>query len=338
VTRVDQAAPPPQPPTGRYVEEEIVAPPPRGPLIWPWLVLLLLLVGTAIAGAYFLTREDDSPADRVPAVVGMQAANAVERLRAEGYPADIRRRVDPSRRGRVVDQQPAPGTELEPGRTVVIVVARPPNTVDVPRVVGLEVTEAFERVQAAGLRGRAVEVFARQPEGRVIRQRPVAGDEARRGSTVVLTVSKGPQLVAVPALVGQTEQEARAALQRVGLRANVVRVPSAEPPGSVVDQNPLSGARIPRGSRVRLNVSIGSPSSGSTQTVPTTAEATVPNVVGQTEVAARRTLQEAGFRVTVIGRTVTDPAQDGIVVEQDPRAGTRAPEDSDVFIYVGRPA
>jgi eukaryotic-like serine/threonine-protein kinase len=377
--------------------------PPRRPLIWPWLLLLLLLVGAAIALAYVLTRDDDESSDnRVPAVVGLRLPDAVERLRASGYPADPRRRVDPSRRGRVVEQEPDAGAELDPGRTVVIIVARGRNTVDVPNVVGSPVAEAFERVQAAGLRGRAVQAFARQARGRVVRQRPAAGDEAPRGATVVLTVSRGPQLVAVPALIGQTEVQAGAALRRVGLRPNVVRVPSAEPRGTVVDQNPAAGSRAPRGSTVRLNVSEGGPSAGSTQTVPTTGQATVPNVVGmrdtdalarlqsagfrvsstsvsstrpagtvltqspsggalaargttvaitvsggprvrtvpdvigETEAAATRILRGAGFTVRALDRAVSDPARDGIVVEQDPRAGTRVQGTTEVLIYVGR--
>ncbi len=121
------------------------------------LLLLLLLVGTGIGLAYFLTRDDDesSSTDRVPAVVGLREAEAVERLRADGYPADIRRAVNPAQVGKVIRQIPSAGAGLEPGKTVVIIVARRPNTVDVPRVVGLDVAEAFERVQAAGLRARS---------------------------------------------------------------------------------------------------------------------------------------------------------------------------------------
>jgi eukaryotic-like serine/threonine-protein kinase len=378
--------------------------PPRRPLLWPWLLVLLLLVGTGIGLAYVLTRDDDeqSSENKVPAVVGLRAQDAVERLRASGYPADPRRRVDPTRRGRVVDQEPEAGTGLDPGNTVVIIVARGRNTVDVPNVVGSPATEAFERVQAAGLRARAVQAFARQARGRVVRQRPAAGQEAPRGATVVLTVSRGPQLVAVPAVIGQTEVQAGAALRRVGLRPNVVRVPAREPNGTVIDQNPAAGSRAPRGSTVRINVSEGSPSPGSTQTVPTTGQATVPNVVGmrdtdalarlqragfrvsttsvsstrpagtvltqspsggtlaargsnvsitvsggarvrtvpdvvgETEAAARRILRDAGFTVRALDRAVTDPAQDGIVVEQDPRARTRVQGTTEVLIYVGR--
>ena len=389
----------------RVTQVDHTPPPPRRPLLWPWLLILLLLVATGIALAYFLTRDDDdsSSANRVPAVVGLRQADAVDRLRADGYPADTRRAVNASQAGKVLRQVPSAGAGLEPGNTVVIVVARRPNTVDVPRVVGLDVADAFERVQAAGLRARSVEVFARQAKGRVVRQRPPAGAEARRGATVILSVSKGPQLVAVPAVMGQTEAAATAALRRVGLRVNIARVPAPGPlpEGTVVAQNPKGGVKAPKGSTVRLNIA-SAPAGGSTPTVPTTGEApvpnvvgtrdtdavprlqtagfrvsstpvsstrpagtvltqspagrttatrgttvritvsggrqvrTVPDVVGETEAAADRILRGAGFTVRVVDRAVADPANNGLVVEQDPAAGTRVQGTTQVTIYVGR--
>ena len=393
----------------RVTQVDHTPPVPRRPLLWPWLLLLLLLVGAGIGLAYFLTRDDDnsSSENRVPVVIGLDADIAVDRLRVEGYPADVRRAVNASVAGKVLSQMPIGGAELEPGKTVVIVVARRPNTVDVPRVVGLDVADAFERVQAAGLRAKSAEVFARQAKGRVVRQRPPAGAEARRGATVVLTVSKGPQLVAVPAVMGQTEAAATAALRRVGLRVNIVRVPAPGPvpEGAVVAQNPKGGVKAPKGSTVRLNIAAaGAPAGGSTQTVPTTGEApvpsvvgsrdtdaiprlqaagfrvsstpvsstrpagtvltqspaggttatrgstvritvsggrqvrTVPDVVGETEAAADRILRNAGFTVRAVDRPVTDPGQQGLVVEQDPAAGTRVQGTTQVTIYVGRQA
>jgi beta-lactam-binding protein with PASTA domain len=390
----------------RVTQVDQTPPAPRRPLLWPWLLLLLLLVATGIGLAYFLTRDDgaSSSANRVPVVIGLSEAIAVDRLRSEGYPADVRRAVNASVVGKVLRQMPIGGAELEPGQTVVIVVARRPNTVDVPRVVGLDVADAFERVQAAGLRARSVDLFARQAKGRVVRQRPPAGAEARRGATVVLSVSKGPQLVAVPSVLGQTEADATAALRRVGLRVNIARVPSESPSGTVIAQRPQGGARAPKGSTVRLNIATGPQAGGSTQTVPTTGEATVPNVVGsrdtdasarlqaagfrvsstpvsstrpsgtvltqsplagnvatrgstvritvsagrqvrtvpdvvgETEVAADRILRNAGFTVRVVDRAVADPTQDGLVVEQDPRAGGRVQGTTRVTIFVGRQA
>ncbi len=80
----------------RVTQVDHTPPVPRRPLLWPWLLLLLLLVGAGIGLAYFLTRDDDnsSSENRVPVVIGLDADIAVDRLRVEGYPADVRRAVN----------------------------------------------------------------------------------------------------------------------------------------------------------------------------------------------------------------------------------------------------
>ena len=65
---------------------------------------------------------------------------------------------------------------------------------------------------------------------------------------------------------------------------------------------------------------------------------TVPDVVGETEAAADRTLRNAGFTVRTVERPVSDPGQQGLVVEQDPAAGTRVQGTTQVTIHVGRQA
>ena len=326
---VEEAAAPTQP-SGQYVREEVVEPPPppRRPLIWPWLLLLLLLVLGGLALGYFLTRDDDDEPPRVPDVVGFNERMAVERLDQRGYTAEVRRQLNPNRpAGRVFDQEPDADAELERGEDVVVFVARGRGSVRVPRVVGLPVAEAFERLQTSRLRGEARDVFSRRAQGTVIRQQPAAGAEAQRGSAVVLTVSKGQQTVRVPDLVGQSEVQAGATLQRLGLSANVVRVPATDAPGTVIAQRPPAGTRRPRGSVVQINVSRGEPA---------VSRATVPDVVRQDELAAQETLRGAGFTVRAIDRPTADPTQDGVVVEQRPRGGQRAPRGSQVVVVVGR--
>ena len=58
----------------------------------------------------------------------------------------------------------------------------------------------------------------------------------------------------MPDVVGTTSSEATATLQAAGLKVNVVGVPSSEPSGTVVAQNPAAGQEAPAGSTVRLNV------------------------------------------------------------------------------------
>ena len=78
---------------------------------------------------------------------------------------------------------------------------------------------------------------------------------------------------------------------------------------------------------MRVNVSTGP------NPQPATA---VPNVVGPDQATAAQTLSAAGFKVAVLNRPTSDQSKDGLVVEQQPKAGSRIPAGSQVTIFVGR--
>ena len=79
---------------------------------------------------------------------------------------------------------------------------------------------------------------------------------AADGASVTIAVSKGTGLVDVPNVVGLSRGEAEAEISSAKLEANVVEVPSTDPAGTVVAQNPVGG-QAREGSTVRLNVSQG---------------------------------------------------------------------------------
>jgi serine/threonine-protein kinase len=62
----------------------------------------------------------------------------------------------------------------------------------------------------------------------------------------------------------------------------------------------------------------------------------VPGVSNLDETSASETLEAAGFKVRVATEDTTDPALDGVVVSQDPPAGTVVEPGSRVTIFVGR--
>ncbi|MFY9579588.1 MAG: PASTA domain-containing protein [Gaiellaceae bacterium] len=74
---------------------------------------------------------------------------------------------------------------------------------------------------------------------------------------------------------------------------------------------------------------------GSTGSNPA-APATVPSVVGQDQAAAATALRQAGFKVVVLFRKTADQTKDGIVLEEQPPAGSSIPSGSYVAIFVGR--
>lgn len=192
----------------------------------------------------------------------------------------------------------------------------------VPRVVGLRSAQAVERIREAGLEPVVKSVFSERPNGIVASQAPKAGTEAEPGSKVTLNVSKGERAVTVPDTLGQEEASAAETLRAAGFGVAIYDVPSPDPKGTVVAQEPRGGVTAPKGSSVRINVSSGAPGSTTPEPVqrPEPAEVTVPDVVGQQRRAAGDALRAAGLKPS----TVYVPSQEpeGTVVAQSPKPGT----------------
>jgi eukaryotic-like serine/threonine-protein kinase len=324
-------------------EEEVVTAPrrPPPPRIWPWLFALAVLVLAGIAAAYAFSRDDDdgtAATAAVPDVVGLRTDEATRRLVADGFRAQVARSPSERPRGVVIRQRPVAGTTLDRGETVTLVASQGPQTVEIPDLVGLPLTQAFRRLEAAELRPQAKRVFSPRPRGRVIRQQPPAGDEVERDTVVLLTASRGPGRVAVPNIVGLDQSQAVARLEAAGLKADVARVPAADPAGTVVAQNPTSGMQVARGSAVRVNVSRGTSATTTATTTTTTGPgttssvATVPDVVGRPEGQAVRTVEAAGYRADTY--PVTSSEARGTVVSQSPRGGASARTGSTVRLNV----
>jgi beta-lactam-binding protein with PASTA domain/tRNA A-37 threonylcarbamoyl transferase component Bud32 len=140
---------------------------------------------------------------------------------------------------------------------------RPAPLVAVPTLHGdtrtVAATTLARRHLVLSVAGRDYDAHA--PAGTVTSQAPTGG-QLREHRTVAVTLSLGPQPVAVPAdLTGRSRSEATALIEAVGLRPGVVtRAPSITvPSGDVVRTSPSSGTLLP-GSKVALVVSTGKPS------------------------------------------------------------------------------
>ncbi|HEV8425389.1 MAG TPA: PASTA domain-containing protein [Actinomycetes bacterium] len=151
--------------------------------------------------------------------------------------------------GRVIGTRPPAGTVLKAGQRVTVVVSVGKPKVEVPQVAGRPFRAAEAALAAAHLNARPERVFDDNvPEGRVVGTVPGAGDRATWGSTVTVRVSKGPDLVEVPEVVGLPKDQAEQRLRAAGLRASFVLNLGSR----VIDQSPEPGERARRGSVVRL--------------------------------------------------------------------------------------
>jgi beta-lactam-binding protein with PASTA domain len=131
----------------------------------------------------------------------------------------------------------------------------------VPELAGLTSQEAGGLLQEAGLEMvTASEVFHDTvPPGTIISTRPASGEETEVGSTVELTVSKGPDVLPAPSLLGSPEVDALAALQAQGFQVEVVRdYNESVRVGSVCAMDPAPNTSLKRGSKVILTISLGS--------------------------------------------------------------------------------
>ena len=133
--------------------------------------------------------------------------------------------------------------------------------------------------------------------------------------------------VAVPDLVGMTEQGAAKALEQAGLKIGEVVSEQSDkgPAGTVVAQDPAAGKEVAEGGPVALTVS-----SGASPSPPATSD--VPDVVGFTQAEAEQSLNAAGFAVVVVAESSLTPA--GEVMSQSPTGGVIAKSGSTVRITV----
>ncbi|MBB2892294.1 Stk1 family PASTA domain-containing Ser/Thr kinase [Flexivirga oryzae] len=191
--------------------------------------------------------------------------------------------------------------------------AGPLGRVAVPTVAGVAQGRAVSAVQHAGLHAKVRQVFSEKiAKGVVVSSDPRSGGEARKNSTVTLTVSKGPERFTVPSLVGKTEAAARAAIHRSHLTVGTVTTAYDEQvhAGRVVSVDPDGGTAQKRDTKIDLVVSKGK------------QPIDIPDVTGQPKDDAKQQLTDAGFTVTFGAgqNSATVPAGD--VIRQDPSSGT----------------
>jgi beta-lactam-binding protein with PASTA domain len=126
-------------------------------------------------------------------------------------------------------------------------------------------------------------------------------------------------------VVGMAQAQATQVLVESSFTPLVVSVPSGQPAGLVVGQDPAGGATAVAGSQVVIRVSNGS-----------TPVAGVPNVVGLTEGSATAKLRAAGFAVAASSEPTEDKKLGGTVAFQAPGPGAELPPGATVTLVVYR--
>lgn len=181
----------------------------------------------------------------------------------------------------------------------------------VPVLVGTGLQDAETALSAADLGTRTREEFSDTvPAGHVITVSPASGSTVKRGTDVQVVVSKGQETFPVPDLAGTTLQEAKSAVEGLGLV--LVEDPPEHsetvPKGSVISQSQAADS-LPAGGEVHVVLSQGR------------QPITVPDQRGQDGNRAAQALRDAGLTVSV-SRAHSGTVAAGLVASQDPAGGT----------------
>jgi serine/threonine-protein kinase len=132
-----------------------------------------------------------------------------------------------------------------------------------------------------------------------------------------------PDVVAVPALAGLTQQDAQDALDEVGLEPDFITEASEDiDEGTVIRSEPDEGEEVEEGDVVSVFVSSGSDITE------------VPSVRGLDQDTAEQRIKEAGLRVAAVELDDNPDFEEGRVTKTNPEEGDEVSKNTEVTLYV----
>lgn len=198
-----------------------------------------------------VTSKGPKPRD-VPALDGADEATAGRRLTDAGFVVKTARRHDEAvPQGTVLDWQPR-GVQAK-GTEILVTLSDGPAPKPLADLAGKSYDEAAKALTDAGLVPVRKDVFDDEvASGKVVSTAPAAGTPVARGARVTVNVSKGPEMVPVPDVIGKTLEDAKAAIEAAGLQVDgVFGPPKAK---RVFQTDPGPGVKVKRGTPVALYV------------------------------------------------------------------------------------
>ncbi|MFO8042150.1 MAG: PASTA domain-containing protein [Alkalispirochaeta sp.] len=232
---------------------------------WTFIGLFLLFsLGGVVA---FLLALEGPDQTQVPDLREEELADAVILLQERGlYPElQLRFHSDPAMRGRVLSQDPEPGSVVRSGRRIAVLVSQGAVVDEVGEYQGLPLQEVQAEIQSLGAGSEGVlyidsvsYVFDDASSGTVIAQEPAAGTSISGSTGVDLVVSRGPEVeqVSLPTFVGLSWEDALQILARddIPFQFELEEQPTTGQEGVIVDQRPDPGEQVELGTPAVLTM------------------------------------------------------------------------------------
>lgn len=291
-------------------------------------VIALAVILSAIAGWYLVKSTQTS----VPQLVGSTVEQALAALSQAELNGEISSEVfsDTVAANVVISADPPSGSTISKSSTVNLVVSKGPEKFAVPEVRGKTLDVVTSEIEQLGLKlGTTKSVYDSEiSEGLVISATPETGTLLDPDSSIDLTLSKGPEPIAIPSVTGKTESEAKAALTAAGFSSFEVThaYSMTVSQDKVISTSPKAGEKRVPSATITIKISDGPP------------PVTVPDVFGKTQSAATSTLEGDGLKVkvTFMDSCGKKKIKSTTVVSQSISDGTVVPRGSTVGISVFR--
>ncbi|SDL55375.1 Stk1 family PASTA domain-containing Ser/Thr kinase [Tessaracoccus oleiagri] len=285
------------------------------------LLLVILLTAGAAVGSWWWV---DGRFTTVPAMANQTEAainDAAETAELRLNTTSAHHEEVPA--GQVIASDPAAGERVLRDTTVDVVISLGPERFSMPEVVGLTLDEASDALTGTNLVvGKVTEAWNEEkPAGEVLSASQEAGAELKRDTPVDLTVSKGPQPIAIENFTGRSATAAKEALGKAGFKVEVTQEHNADvKKGTVISQTPGSG-NGKRGDTIAVVESLGP------------VMVTVPDVRYKSTAEAEKLLADAGLQYET-KRASDFPLPLDIAAGTDPQAGTEVPEGTKVTLLI----
>ena len=303
------------------------------------ILLIILLIGGNALGIFRFgpsKGEDPGPVEEieegdieVPKLIGEKEAVAEEMCKKRNLEMVVVKKEssDEYDEGVVIGQSLEAGTMVTKKTIIEVTVSSGAEEVEILDVSDMSEDEAWAKLKGQGFTKHTAttEYSDEVDEGNVIRTNPAAGETVTVDTEIELVVSKGPEKVEVPKLVGQTLSEARKLIKESELvdGGYTEEFSNSVAEGVVISQSITAGKKVDAGKTITYVVSKG---------VKPLDQVNVPTLCGHTLSSAIKALNARDLKYKEV--SAQSPSPSGTVVDVSPAEGTRVDVGTVITLYV----
>ncbi|CAM5699668.1 non-specific serine/threonine protein kinase OS=Streptomyces fumanus OX=67302 GN=GCM10018772_12260 PE=4 SV=1 [Streptomyces fumanus] len=276
---------------------------------------ILVLVGAILIGKWVFSGDGGTGNGTIaaPNFVGLTKADAEKQAVNSDLKVTFSEDTcEDQPKGKICDQTPEQGTEVDKQSTVELVVSTGAPKVEVPDVEGLTYEEAEKTLKDKGFEVEKKTQESTDTPDTVLSQDPEGGTSKEKGSTVTVTVARQTAQVTVPDVTGKTPDEAKQILQAKGLvlGSQSTEESTAQEEGKIFEQSFAPGTDVDRGSTVDVKIA--------KKPAEEEQKFAMPKVTDMTVAQAKQVLGQAGLQLERIQGAQDDNAK---VVASSPSEG-----------------